>query len=253
MTEVSSAVLPLVGMVRPTDAKRTQACSCGLSSQRKPSIQDDSGALADEGSAPACAQADRRIVRSRRALRDALIELVAEHGYDAITVNDICDRANLNRGTFYNHFKDKDDLALSLQDEFFEGLLRFKGEVEKLTLFDLVRFKFAKRPLPLLVGLFDYLRSQQEYLAVMLSPGGDARLPQRLQDTFCTDLIMGMLHDRYHREPTPLVEYYVAFYSAAYLGVIRRWMLTGMQEPSEEMAVIAMRLLFIKPGESITL
>lgn len=196
---------------------------------------------------------DRRTLRSRQAFKHAMIELIAERGYDSITVNDLCDRADLNRGTFYNHFKDMDALSTSLQDEFFDGLTCFKGDMARLTLMDLAKIKLARKPLPLLVELFEYLLSQSAYLSVMMSPGGDIRFSQRLQDTFCTDLIMGMLHDRYRRQPTALVNYYVAFYSSAYLGVIRRWVTTGAQETPEEMAQIAMRLLFIKPGESITL
>ena len=52
-------------------------------------------------SAPPCCE-DRRITRSKRALRDALIELMEERGFDGFTVNDLCVRADLNRGTFYN-------------------------------------------------------------------------------------------------------------------------------------------------------
>ena len=66
-------------------------------------------------------------------------------------------------------------------------------------------------------------------------------------------MIQSILHERYRNDPTPFVEYYVAFFASAYLGVIQRWLETGMQEDSEEMALIAMRLFFIKPGESITL
>ena len=51
--------------------------------------------------------------------------------------------------------------------------------------------------------------------------------------------------------PTAFVDYYLAFYASAYLGVITHWIETGMKESSEEMALIAMRLLFIRPGEPI--
>ena len=62
-----------------------------------------------------------------------------------------------------------------------------------------------------------------------------------------------VLHERYRNDPEPFVGYYVAFFASAYLGVITRWIETGMRESSEEMALIAMRLFFIKPGESIKL
>lgn len=104
------------------------------------------------------APVDRRITRSKRALRKALIELTEERGLDGFTVNDLCARADLNRGTFYNHFRDKEDLLAVLEDEIMDDLRRFNEETGKLTLLDLAKIKLAKEPLPLLVDLFDYLR-----------------------------------------------------------------------------------------------
>jgi AcrR family transcriptional regulator len=46
-------------------------------------------------------------------LRDALLELILEHGYDSITVQQITDRANLGRATFYLHYNDKEELLFS--------------------------------------------------------------------------------------------------------------------------------------------
>lgn len=196
---------------------------------------------------------DRRILRSKRALRAAFIELAEERGLDGFAVNDLCARADLNRGTFYNHFRDKDDLLASLEDEVMDELRQFRSAMERITLVDLAKLKIAKEPLPVLVSLFDYLRSQGEFLRIILGPSGDAKFVVRLRETLCTDLIQGVLHERYRNSEDPFVAYYVAFYASAYLGVITRWLETGMQESSEDMARIAMRLLFIKPGESIKL
>jgi len=55
--------------------------------------------------------------RTRRQLREALVQLVSEKGYDHVTVQDLIDRADLSRATFYAHFRDKDDLLLSGLDE----------------------------------------------------------------------------------------------------------------------------------------
>ncbi len=198
-----------------------------------------------------CVQVDRRKAKSKMALRKALIELASERGLDGFSVNDLCERADLNRGTFYNHYKDKDELSGALKAEFMEGLSAFRIQIDKMTLMDLAKLKVTKEPLPVLVDMFDYLRENSDFLEVMLGPHGDAQFCQDLRDSICSDLIMGLLHDRYKKNPTTFVQYYVAFYAAAYLGVIMRWLQTGMNESSEEMAQIAMRLLFIKPGESI--
>lgn len=53
---------------------------------------------------------DRRTKRTLNAIFDAFIDLMVEEGYEAITVQDIIDRADIGRSTFYLHFKDKDDL-----------------------------------------------------------------------------------------------------------------------------------------------
>jgi AcrR family transcriptional regulator len=60
---------------------------------------------------------DPRVVRTRQQLRAALVSLIEEKGFDALTVQDITDRAELNRATFYLHYRDKQDLLeKSLRD-----------------------------------------------------------------------------------------------------------------------------------------
>ncbi|GAA4832360.1 TetR/AcrR family transcriptional regulator [Saccharopolyspora rosea] len=53
---------------------------------------------------------DRRTRRTRRSLRDAFVALVLEHGYANVTVEDVTERADLGRATFYSHYTDKDAL-----------------------------------------------------------------------------------------------------------------------------------------------
>jgi AcrR family transcriptional regulator len=59
------------------------------------------------------AKDDRRSQRTRQSLRDALAELMLEKRFDDITVQDILDRANIGRSTFYAHYTDKEQLLLS--------------------------------------------------------------------------------------------------------------------------------------------
>src|SRR6185437_2006254 len=56
---------------------------------------------------------DRRVERTQRALREALIRLVLERGWDDVSVQDVCARANVGRSTFYLHFADKEELLVS--------------------------------------------------------------------------------------------------------------------------------------------
>jgi AcrR family transcriptional regulator len=56
---------------------------------------------------------DRRIGRTQALLREALASLIHEKSYDSISVQEILDRANVGRSTFYTHFADKDELLAS--------------------------------------------------------------------------------------------------------------------------------------------
>ena len=58
-------------------------------------------------------KSDRRVTRTRRSLSEALTGLILRKRYDSITVQDVIDRANVGRSTFYAHYRSKDDLFLS--------------------------------------------------------------------------------------------------------------------------------------------
>ena len=206
---------------------------------------------APTASASAAAERDPRIARSRAALREAFIALVEERGIDGFSVGDLCTSAGLNRGTFYNHFRDKESLLASFEDEVIEGLGGVLAKFQNVKLREIAACSLAHRPLPMLVELYDYLREEGPFLHAMLGPGGDARFGMRLREAVCGRFVKSLLHERYQNDPSAFTRYYISFYSGAYLGVISEWIDSGMTETSEEMALISMRLLFIKPGESI--
>ncbi|MBL8130953.1 MAG: TetR family transcriptional regulator [Anaerolineae bacterium] len=65
---------------------------------------------------------DRRVIRTRRMLHRALLDLIAERGYDAVSVADIAERAELRRATFYLHYQDKEALLMAALENVFDGL-----------------------------------------------------------------------------------------------------------------------------------
>jgi AcrR family transcriptional regulator len=67
---------------------------------------------------------DRRVQRTHQLLRQAAIETMKEKGFLAMTIQDIADRANVNRGTFYAHYPDKYALLDELIHDEFQALLK---------------------------------------------------------------------------------------------------------------------------------
>lgn len=72
--------------------------------------------------ADAIPSSDRRVQRTRRSLRDALISLLVEHGWDGINIQNLCERADVGRSTFYIHFQNKEELLVSGFNDLRAGL-----------------------------------------------------------------------------------------------------------------------------------
>jgi AcrR family transcriptional regulator len=67
-------------------------------------------------------QGDRRVQRTQRALREAMISLILERGWEGFGIQELCRRADVGRSTFYLHFADKEDVIGSGMDDLRRGL-----------------------------------------------------------------------------------------------------------------------------------
>lgn len=96
---------------------------------------------------------NRNARRSVRLLKEALVELLVESPYDRISVSDVTRRADLNRGTFYAHFDDMDDLLRSVLDDFAEAVSRIVNNADVAGTFE--------NPMPLLEKIGSYLEQNR--------------------------------------------------------------------------------------------
>src|SRR5690349_11404731 len=111
---------------------------------------------------------DRRIARTRQLLRDALTSLILERGYDTLTIQDITDKANLGRATFYLHFKDKEELLTVSLQEVFDDLKARIGAPSKEGLLN------GTSPSSILI--FEHVAANCDLYRVMLKAQGAAEL-----------------------------------------------------------------------------
>lgn len=87
---------------------------------------------------------DRRVARTRQLLRSALFSLVREKGFEKLTVQEILDRANVGRATFYAHFDNKEDLLLSGFDELRTSLRQAQRDARTRGAVDESLFAFSR-------------------------------------------------------------------------------------------------------------
>lgn len=75
---------------------------------------------------------DLRVIKTKKNLYEALIDLLKDKSFETIKVSDICEKANVNRSTFYDHFTDKyellEDMIKTVQESFEDELSSFEGE-----------------------------------------------------------------------------------------------------------------------------
>jgi AcrR family transcriptional regulator len=102
---------------------------------------------------------DRRVQRTRRLLHKALMCLILEKKYESITVQEILDRADVGRSTFYMHFQDKDELLFSG----FQYLQRFLESVQEASV--TVPGKSYERIIGFSLAMFEHAHEYRRVLA----------------------------------------------------------------------------------------
>jgi AcrR family transcriptional regulator len=178
-------------------------------------------------------------------IRDALTELMEEKGVEGITVSDLTERANINRGTFYLHYRDINDLWEQSEDEII-------NEIEMLTQLinpqDAINYNSQAEPFPFIISLFEYLLENSSFMKIILGPKGGASFQGKLKGlikrTF-SNIILTHLKEENMLVPT---EFLMAYVSSAHLGVIQYWLESGMANSPREMALILSRITFLGPG-----
>ena len=156
---------------------------------------------------------DRRTLRTRQALHQALIRLVLERGYDQITVADIADAANVGRSTFYAHFTDKDDL-LKYGIGYLRTMLSDPPGDETGPL------RFSR-------FLTEHLRDQKKLQRALMQSSAGSIVIGALRESICDVVRQGL---RAERSKAP-DEIEVQFIAGAYLAVVTWWLDRGGKEP----------------------
>ena len=123
----------------------------------------------------------RRKIRTRKQLEQATQELLIEKGYDAITIQEIVDRADLGRGTFYLHFQDKEEAVWSMIER---GLREDDMFSHQLAESHPDGFSLSGS----FITIFRQAEKNRDLFMVMLGLKGSGALTNRLQDMLAEDL-----------------------------------------------------------------
>lgn len=187
---------------------------------------------------------DQMITRTRLLLKEALIELIEEKGFEGITIRDLTSKANLNRGTFYLHYRDKYDLMEKIQEEILQGFL---NKIVQLNPTEALKYLVINTPYPAMVQVFEYLKSHGRILKVLLGPKGDPSFPKKMKDLIKTNFFEKIIlnHINFPENANIIQEYLPAIGTSVNFGIIEKWLENDMPHTPEEMAMIYFKFITI--------
>ncbi|WP_449060565.1 TetR/AcrR family transcriptional regulator [Planomonospora algeriensis] len=154
---------------------------------------------------------DRRVRRTRRAVQDALIELILDRGYGAVTVTDLIKRADIGRSTFYCHFTSRQDVLFSNIDEVADLLRPGRGDGAGPA------FSFA---LPLL----EHIDENRHLVRALTGPGSDTAVQDRIRRVLSSITRAELLAARPDgARPPAELDLIVACAVGAFMALVSRW------------------------------
>jgi AcrR family transcriptional regulator len=174
---------------------------------------------------------DRRRQKTRKELIEAAVKLVLEKGYEAVTIQDITDRADLGRGTFYIHFKDKEEAVWSAIEDGFRATeedahRQFPGGIPPQPEY------YAYR------NIFRHADKNRTLYRVMLGGQGSAVMTARVQNHLVSELRsdLAVLPPDVFLEFRIPVEILAQVITGAVIQLVRWWLETPNKYSADDMA-----------------
>lgn len=180
---------------------------------------------------------DRQISRTRAYLQHALNSLIMKKGYEAITIKDICDAANVGRSTFYAHYTSKDDL----KRKGFEKLRRLLVNRQREAL--ATTGNIGDRSFGFSLPMFEHARDHKDhYRALVGGRGGTVSLGTIRK--ILSDLVRDELAATAHGKSEDAIprELAVQYVVGAYMAVLTWWLDAGAKLPPERIDAMFRRL-----------
>ncbi|MGD7043189.1 TetR/AcrR family transcriptional regulator [Jeotgalibacillus proteolyticus] len=181
---------------------------------------------------------DLRVIRTRESIKQAMIELIEEKGFEGITIKDLTTKANINRGTFYAHYQDKYDLLTKCQEELMKEM---KNKIIKNlpnVIADLDSNKENIVPFTMLVPFFEFINRNRGLMKALLGPNGDLSFQTKIKG-FMGEALFKSNPTIFKQENLLVpVDYLVTYIASAHIGVLQEWLKNGEESPEEIARII---------------
>ena len=186
---------------------------------------------------------DRRVIKTKAEIKKAYFELLSEKHFESITVRDITDRANINRGTFYLHFEDKYQVLDYYEEEIFSEIRSiFEKVLVEMNLQEMTDARISP-----ILKMFKLFQKENYFINLMMGPHGDPLFKEKIRLVFVgnIDLYLEMYADmEQFKYPK---DYILTYLSNAHVGIMIYWLENGAKKPPEEIIEMLMDILVNGP------
>jgi AcrR family transcriptional regulator len=167
-------------------------------------------------------KSDRRIRYTKKVIKESFMDLLLTRPSHKITVKEVCEKAEINRTTFYSHYDDIYSLTEEMQKDSItdikQSLLQYSDNGTDMTLY------FVK-----------ILQSSFPYASKYIFYDDNSKYFIRLFSE-CKDLILSQWVKSHTRITPTQQEWLYTFLASGCAGILRTWFMTGMKESAEEVA-----------------
>lgn len=179
---------------------------------------------------------DRRVQRTRKSLQESFLALILEEGYDEISIQDITEKANLGRATFYLHFKDKDELLLEVMNQL---IIDFLEQAPQLT-----EAQWRLGDTKTIVKLFDFAAAHYDLYRILTIGSGGITASRQLHHSI-SENIKGFIQaelDTLNAEPALPIDFIANHFSGSLLAATYWWLDNDLPYTAEEMATMFQKI-----------
>jgi len=169
---------------------------------------------------------DRRVRKTKRALRNGLAELMADKELRNLTVRELTAKVDIHRATFYAHYKDIYDLYEQMED----------SVVTELN--DLIMQNYTQTPNYFYNIIFEYIMENKQLCHMLFGKYGECNFVARLNDLFEEKCIETWCKDWKYSEISEELKFNVRYHIQGCLAIISRWVESNFTYPMDKLVKI---------------
>ncbi|MDI9463224.1 MAG: TetR/AcrR family transcriptional regulator C-terminal domain-containing protein [Bacillota bacterium] len=175
---------------------------------------------------------DRRVKYTKMVLEESLITLMEKKDISKITIKEICEKADINRSTFYAHYRDQYDLLRKIENKFLAAIQAYLENFDK---------KYTEDIVLITEKIFQYIRKNARICRLLLSERGDFTFQKKIMK-LVYDLIISEItgNNKITKEDA---EYVYSFTVSGCVGFVQKWLDDGMKKSPRYMAETIVNLI----------